>query len=343
MGSSLDGEPAAVKPAVIRVRKAARTARLFRKVTPNYRGVAAALTSALFLGMAPVFGKQAISLGIPPLGVVAIRTAIAALLLFIGLLLFRKQYLFIYPAGFLGCMLAGALNGVGSIFYYSALGRIHANLGQLLYSFYPLFLVLFLFLDGQKPSRLTLARLVLVLPALYLLTQAGGQYVDLLGMLMMLVASFLYAVHLPINQRVLYDMPAPTVTFYTLLAMSAVVVPVFIISGKPLTPTTNYAWVPVIGLTLVTFLSRLTLFLGVKQIGGLQTALLGLGELFVTVVFSHFILGEHLSAAQWVGASLLFLSLFLVVKEKNTTSRPHTSTWLSWLRPPGLPKDIPWP
>ena len=39
-----------------------------------------------------------------------------------------------------------------------------------------------------------------------------------------------------------------------------------------------------LGLTLVTFFSRLTLFLGVKHLGGMQTALLGLGELLVTLI-----------------------------------------------------------
>jgi len=45
------------------------------------KGIAAALASAIFLGMAPVFGKQAILSGMPWQGVVAIRTTLAALLL----------------------------------------------------------------------------------------------------------------------------------------------------------------------------------------------------------------------------------------------------------------------
>ena len=45
----------------------------------------------------------------------------------------------------------------------------------------------------------------------------------------MLGAAALYALHLPINQRVLYEVPAPTVTLYTLLAMSAVVVPAYLV------------------------------------------------------------------------------------------------------------------
>ncbi len=307
------------------------------------KGIAAALASAIFLGLAPVFGKQAILSGMPWQGVVAIRTALAALLLLVVVLVFKRSYFYIYPAGLLGCALAGGINGIGSLFYYAALGRIDASLGQLLYSLYPWFLVGWLWIDQQRPTRLTLLRLCLVLPAVYLLTRAAYTDVDIWGVLMMLVAAGLYALHLPINQRVLYDMPAPTVTLYTLLAMSVIVIPAFLISGVRLEPALQAAGPAVLGLTLVTFLSRLTLFLGVKHLGGMQTAILGLGELIVTLAVSFIWLGERLNSFQWIGALMLVISLALVVFEKPVPRSGGKESWLSWLRPPGLPEDLSWP
>ncbi len=302
------------------------------------KGVNAALISAFFLGMAPVFGRQAILLGLPPMAVVAIRTLAAALLLLLIMAVFFRKYLYIYPAGLLGCLLAGWVNGVGSLFYYSSLGRIDAGVGQLIYSLYPLFLVLWLSLDRQPPSRLTLMRIGLTLPAVFLLTQSGHQQIDLIGIGEMLIASALYALHIPINQRVLYDMPAPTVTLYTLLSMSAVVVPVFLFSNSafPLA-LARVAWGPLVGLTLVTFFSRITLFLGVKHLGGMQTALLGLSELLVTVLFAYLILHERFSSMQWIGATLLIVSLLLVGLEKSSPRKYHQGGWLNWLNPPGVP------
>jgi drug/metabolite transporter (DMT)-like permease len=326
------------------------------------KGIYAALASAFFLGMAPIFGKQAILLGIPPLTVVALRTMLAALFLLAMMFLFYRPFLFIYPAGLLGCLMAGWVNGVGSLFYFSALGRIDAGLGQLLYSLYPLFLVLWLALDKQPPSRLTILRLLLALPATYLLTRSGDKTIDLIGVAEMLIASALYALHLPINQRVLYDMPAPTVTLYTLLSMSAVVVPVFLFSGSlavenstggflsanvlhsnaPLSGLANsfmmYSW-PILGLALVTFFSRLTLFLGVKHLGGMQTALLGLSEVLVTILFAHLWLHERFSMVQWIGCLLLIASLALVGLEKSPPKKLTTGGFLSWLRPAGVPTD----
>lgn len=316
-------------------------------------GIVAALLSALFLGLAPVFGRQAILIGLAPIAVVAIRTALAAFLLLAVMLFFYRSYLYIYPAGLLGCFMAGWVNGLGSLFYYSALGRIDASLGQLLYAVYPLFLMLWLALDHQPPSRLTVFRFLLALPGAYLLIHTNQVAIDMLGVVEMLIASALYALHLPINQRVLYDMPAPTVTLYTLLAMCAVVIPAFLFSGHILSPAISQtipemapvfsdgviniflqaSW-PLIGLSLVTFFSRLMLSLGVKHLGGLQTALLGLSELLVTVFFAHILLSETFTLQQWIGAIFLCTSLFLIAFEKPPP-KTRPGGFLSWLRPPG--------
>ncbi len=311
---------------------------------PNRRaiGILAALTSAAFLGMTPIFGKQAILFGAPALAVVAIRTSLASLLLFLVMYLFFRPYLYIYPAGLLGCLLAGFINGLGSVFYYNSLARIEAGVGQLLFTLYPFFLVMWLILDRQLPTRLTIVRVGLAIGAVYLLTQTGYHHIDPVGILQMLVASALYALHIPINQRVLYDMPAPTVTAYTLLAMSLVVVPTYLISGPQAVPPGLQAWYPIFGLTMVTFFSRLTLFIGVKHLGAMQTALLGLSETLVTLFFAHFWLKEGFTYQQWIGVSLLVSSLILVIIDRQPSKQQNQGGLLGWVRPPPSPTDIPW-
>jgi len=305
-------------------------------------GIAAALASAVFLGFTPVLGKLAINLGISPLGVVAWRTALAAALILAFVVAFYRPFLYVFPAGFYGCALAGCINGAGSILYYLALDRLNAGVGQMIYSFYPFFLALWLTLDGQPLGLLTLFRMLIATLGILLLTalQPGGA--DLVGILMMLGAAALYALHLPINQRVLYEVPSPTVTLYTLLAMSIVVVPVYALFDPHPSVAAAASW-PVLGLTLVTSLARLSLFFGVKSIGGMQTALLGLAELLVALLLSRLWLHESLSALQWLGALALALSLILVRYEKPQP-RAHAERrgWFAWIRPPEIPRDAPW-
>jgi drug/metabolite transporter (DMT)-like permease len=305
-------------------------------------GILAALSSALFLGFTPVLGKIAITLGIPPLGVVAWRTALAALLILLLVALFYRRFLYVFPAGLYGCALAGCINGIGSILYYLALDQLNAGVGQMIYSLYPFFLALWLTLDGQPLGLLTFARMLIATVGIVLLTALQPEGISVPGILMMLGAAALYALHLPINQRVLYEVPAPTVTLYTLLAMSVVVVPVYLIFD-PHPSAAAAASLPVLGLTLVTSLARLSLFFGVKSIGGMQTAILGLAELLVAVVLSHWWLRESLSGPQWIGALALAASLILVRYEKPQP-RPKSERrgWFAWIRPPEIPRDAPW-
>lgn len=310
-----------------------------QKKTRN-QGISAALASALFLGLAPVFGKAAMGIGgFSPYAVVALRTSMAALLLVVIIAVFKKPYLYIYPAGLIGCLVAGALNGTGSIFYYVGLSKLNASVAQMLYALYPFFVAFWLQMDGQPPSKLTVIRIVIAAFSAFLLTKMDTGDIDLPGVAFMLIAALLYALHLPVNQRVLFDVPAPTVTVYTLLAMSAVVVPAYFIFDRSM-PAANAPWLPVLGLTAVTFFSRLMLFLGVKNIGGMQTAILGLGELLVAILFSHLLLGERLTGYQWAGTAGLGLSLLLVWFEKPSPRPLHAKGLLSWLQPPDFPTDF---
>ena len=305
-------------------------------------GINAALLSAFFMGLAPVFGKAAMGGAdkFSPFAVVALRTGMAALLLLLIMLIFKRQFLYIYPAGLLGCAIAGSINGIGSIFYYVGLSKLNASVAQMLYALYPFFVAFWLRLDHQPTSRMTTIRILIAILSAVLLTWAEPGSIDLVGVAFMLISAALYAFHIPINQRVLFDIPAPTVTMYTLLSMSAIVVPVYLIFDRSLPLGDSAPWLPVLGLTAVTFFSRLTLFLGVKNIGGMQTALLGLGELLVAVLFSHLFLGERLTIFQWIGMAGLGLSLLMVRYEKPVVQITHPHGLLSWLQPPDFPTDF---
>lgn len=310
------------------------------QIKGNRKGIWAALASALFLGLAPIFGKQAMGQDYSPFTVVAFRTILAAGLLLLLVAILKPAYLYIYPAGLLGCGLAGAINGLGSLFYYSALKLLPVSIGQLLYSLYPIFLVLWFLIDRQPSGRLTYMRIGLSLIGVVLLTYPWNNQLNWLGIVLMLIASALYALHLPINQKVLYDIPAPTVTLYTLLSMSIVTLPAYILFDFSF-PTSGTFWFPVLGLTFVTFFSRLMLFMGIKHLGGIQTALLGLSELFISIVLSHLWLGEKLKLFQWLGAAFLLFSILLIAFEKIAPEKYRRSSGLlAWLRPPTIPPKI---
>ncbi|MFN8598578.1 MAG: DMT family transporter [Anaerolineae bacterium] len=278
-------------------------------------GIRAALFSALILGTTPILGKQAYSAGMDPYSLTALRTLLAASALWIIYLSSkqRRKFIFIYPAGLLISFAAGGLNGLSSLLYYNGLTRIDAGIGQMLYALYPLFVVIIRRLDGQAISNWTKVRLVLALVAVALLVQPGTGQADVLGVVLMLGAGFMYALHLAVSQRVLYEMPPQTVALYVLTAMTAVVWVAFLIHG--VSDVTLAGLPPMLGLATVTVISRLMMFLGVKQLGSIQTALLGVTEIFVAVCLAIIMLGEQLVLRQWIGGLLLIASLTLIIFE----------------------------
>jgi len=278
------------------------------------RGVAAALVSAMLLGSAPIFGKQAYLGGMTPIGLAAWRIVIAAASLWLVYAFIGRRYMYIYPAGLIGCAAVGAINGVGSILYYVGLERVDAGVGQMVYSLYPFFLVILLRLDGQRFSSLTLFRIILAIIAVAFLTQTGNGAVDLTGLILMLGAGLAYALHLAVGQRVSYEMPAQTLTLYALTAMAVVVGLANVFVGWE--PIPAAALEPTLGLALVTVSSRLAMFLGVKRLGSMQTALIGITEIFVTLLLALSLLNESLSSRQWLGAALLIVSLLLIGRER---------------------------
>jgi drug/metabolite transporter (DMT)-like permease len=280
----------------------------------HQRGIAAALLSAVLLGTAPIFGKQAYVGGITPLGLAAWRTLIAATALWLVYLFIGRKYIYIYPVGLLGCFAVGATNGIGSLFYYFGLQRVDAGVGQMVYSLYPFFLVILLRLDGQRFSPLTLIRIIMAIIGVILLSQQGDGPVDLLGLFAMLIAGFGYALHLVIGQRVSYEMPAQTLTLYALSSMAFVVCLVYLVSGWAAIPVA--AWQATSGLALITVGSRLGMFLGVKRLGSMQTALIGITEILVTLLLAMTLLNEALEARQWLGAIILMGSLLMIGRER---------------------------
>jgi drug/metabolite transporter (DMT)-like permease len=278
-------------------------------------GIRAALVSALILGSTPILGKLAYAAGMNPYSLTAVRTSLAAGVLWLFYLSTKRnrKFIYIYPAGLLISFTAGALNGASSLLYYNGLTLIDAGVGQMLYSLYPLFVVIIRRLDGQRVSHWTKVRLIMALTAVVLLANPGGGAVNLAGMALMLGAGFMYAMHLAVSQRVLYEMPAPTVALYVLTGMTIVVVSAYVVNGPSAVPASGLA--PTFTLAGITIFSRLLMFLGVKQLGSVQTALLGVTEILVAVILSIALLGEQLVLRQWIGAAILLSSLSLIIFE----------------------------
>lgn len=276
-------------------------------------GVAAAFLTPIFLGMAPIFGKLAIRAGADPFSVAALRTIVAVALLWGFYALFLRRYIYIYPAGLLGCIVIGAVNGIGSLFYYGGLSMLDASMTQLLNGMYLPLAVLISSSAGQKVDSRTYLRVSLALLALIMITGFSPTEINWTGVGFMLGSALMFAGTVTLSQYVLYEMPSPTVTLYVLTTMGAIVCIVWLAVGNPLSPeVVSASFSPIVILGITTALSRLAMFAGVKLFGGMQTAILAIAEIGVALTLAFVVLGDRLAIEQWFGVAVLFGSILLV-------------------------------
>jgi drug/metabolite transporter (DMT)-like permease len=279
----------------------------------DLKGVLAVFTTPLFLGVAPVFGKLAINADADPFTVAALRTVTAVVFLWVIYALFFRKYIFIYPAGLMGCIVIGIINGIGSLFYYSGLDLLDASLVQLINGMYLAFAVLLSRIGGQRADRRTLVRVLLAMIALLMITGLGTQGINWTGVGLMLGSALMFAGTLIFGQYVLFEMPAPTAALYYLTTMAVIVSMVWLaVSEVPSPEVMQSALPPIIALGVTTALSRLVMFAGVKLFGGMQTAIVAIMEIAVALVFSFAILGDRLSNLQWMGVAVLFSGILLI-------------------------------
>ncbi len=291
-------------------------------------GILTPFLSPVFLGMAPLFGKLAYQGGSDPFTVAAARTVIAALILWALYLVFWRRYVFIYPAGLLGCVVVGVVNGIGSLMYYTGLELLDASLTQLLNGLYVVFAVVLARMWGHHITYRTTIRVGLAMIALVLLTGMASESINWLGVGLMLGNALLFAGTMLLSQRVLYEMPAPTVTLYVLTTMAVLVTMARIAYGlyAPVWTMSQDALWAILALAASTALARLTMFLGVKALGGLQTALIAMTEIGMSLLLAFLFLGERLTALQWVGVAFLVASILLIRLEKNPEGVPPAAT-----------------
>lgn len=283
--------------------------------------LAIALSAPVFLGMAPIFGKLAIQAGADAFTVAALRTIVAVVLLWLVYIVFFRRYIYIYPAGLLGCVVIGAINGIGSLFYYGGLAMLDASLVQLINGSYLAFALILSQINGQRASQLTVVRVFMAMAALVMITGFSATTPNWTGIGFMLANALMFAGTMILSQYVLYEMPSRTATLYILTTMGVLVTMVWLAISPPITPVIlSAAFSPIVLLGVSTALSRLAIFASVKVLGGMQTAVLGATEIAVALLLARFILGDTLTGGQWAGVALLLTSI-LLIRQRDLSPR----------------------
>ncbi|MBN2007382.1 MAG: DMT family transporter [Anaerolineae bacterium] len=263
--------------------------------------------SAFMLGWAPILGKFAYQARVNPITLAALRSAVAAAFLWMVYLIFWRKRIPLSWRAALACMLVGVINGIGSIFYYTGLVRLDASRASLLGALYPVWVVIFLSASGQPITLLTLSRLIVSLVGAVLVTSTSSllSATDFLGVMLMIASAAINGWYMVMGQWVLSDVPSQSGTLYIITGMALTVAIARAMTGEMIAPISVSGWVAITALGLTTALSRMAMFFSLEKLGGVQTAIISLTELAVSLTMAFIFLGDRLTLVQWIGAILL--------------------------------------
>ena len=284
-------------------------------------GVALALTSAAGFGVMPVLGKVAYDDGAEPIGVLAVRFALAAAALLVLARLLGQPLPRDRRLGAL--VLLGGVGYVGqALCYFFALERISAGLTSLLlYVFPALVVVLSAVLLRERPRRVqaTCVAVALAGTALTIGPVQGGQGS---GVALGLGAALVYAVYVLASSRVTgvgaFAMAA------VVLSAAALTTGVFAAVVRPALPSSATAWLAVVGVALLGTVVAVTAFFGaLALLGPSDAAVLSTVEPVVSVAVAGLVLGERLASTQVVGGAVVLLAVAVLARAGSPAVEPE--------------------
>ena len=270
-------------------------------------GLLLAVVSATSFGVMPVLTRVVYDDGAEPVGVLAVRFAIAAAVLLV-LARARRQPL---PRGRPLLALAG-LGGVGyvgmSLCFFLALDRIPAGLTTLLLYFYPAVVVVLGAVLLRDRPRTAVVWCVLAATAGTALTVGPVGDGQLSGVLLGLAAALLYAGFIVAGSLV--PGVRPFAATATVLSAGAVVLTGLALVTQPRLPSSPAAWLALLGVALIgTVVAVTAFFAALALLGPSDTAIVSTVEPVVSVGLAALVLGERLSPVQLLGGLAVLLAV----------------------------------
>ncbi len=277
-------------------------------------GVLLALLSAASFGVMPVLTKVVYDDGADAIGVLSVRFALAAVVLFAVAVVRGER--FARGRTLVALLLLGGVGYVvESLCYFAALERISAGLTALLLYLYPaLVVVLSAVFLRHRPSRIAVGCVVVatVGTALTIGPVQGGQGT---GVLLGLCAALAYSAYIVVSSSVTQGL-GPFATSAVVMGACAAVYAVLAGVRGASVPTHTGPWVALVGVALIGTVVAVAAFFGaLSLLGPGDTAVVSTLEPVVSVAAATAFLGESLASVQLAGGVLVVTAVVVLARQ----------------------------
>lgn len=219
-------------------------------------------------------------------------------------------------------MILGVVNGAAFSFQFIGQARVSSIVASLMLNTYVLFMPLFArtLLGTQITPRQKFATLIGFLGTAVIafgnFTGTDNILGSLVGVPMVLFAGVLYSLYIAFSEKNMNSIGQPVLIFYTSTIYSLLVILIvgFILRDLPgIKPVPLRALLPIAYLSLFcTALAFILYLYAIHRLGSVDSAVYLLLNIVVGIILSYFMLGEVPDIFIYGGASLVFLSIYLI-------------------------------
>lgn len=257
-------------------------------------------------GVVVILGKISARDGLPVLGVLAFRFAIASALLFAALVARRRS---VRPARgeVVPLLLLGALGyAVEASFFFLAIARGTASAVTLLFFVYPVIVTaLSVALGARAPGALVLGSLLsAVAGAALVVTSSGGIDISRVGVVFAVASAATFACYLVFTERTVQRTTSLVGAAWTSGA-AAIALGAFVVATGTGRLPVGAQWWPVVGMGFGTAGAFACLFAGLRRLGAVRTAIVAALEPLSTAALAIAFLDEPARFGTLGGGALI--------------------------------------
>ncbi|HMZ06624.1 MAG TPA: DMT family transporter [Anaerolineales bacterium] len=282
-------------------------------------GILLIAISAASFGTLAIFGRYAYTEDIDTFTLLFLRFGISASFMIVMLVL-RKEA---FPRGRVLAQLIG-MGGIGyagqSFLYLTAIKYASAGLVALLLYLYPFFVAILsmIFLKEKLTRTKALALMLALFGTALTVGPVSGQ---LIGAVMAIVAALGYSIYIIVGANVMKHV-SPFQSSTVIFTSASIVYGMLTLSNGIHLPHTNFGWLVIAGIVIVSTIIPVTSFLaGLERIGPTNAAMLSTVEPIVTVFLATLLFGDQLAPIVLLGGAFILIAVILLTRtELRSTS-----------------------
>lgn len=275
-------------------------------------GIILIAISAASFGTLAIFGRYAYAENIDTFTLLFLRFGFSASFMTLILILRKEPF----PRGRVLAQLIG-MGGIGyagqSFLYLTAIKYASAGLVALLLYLYPFFVaILSMIFLKEKLTRTKAIALVIALCGTAL--TVGPVSGQLIGAVMAIVAALGYSIYIIVGANVMKHV-SPFQSSAVIFTSASVVYGVLTFSNGIHLPQTNFGWMVIAGIVVVSTIIPVTTFLaGLERVGPTNAAMLSTVEPIVTVLLATILFGDKLLPIVLIGGALILIAVVILTR-----------------------------